>query len=48
VYRTYPAGRHNAVWPGDGDAEARPVSGIYFLRMDAGGVSATGKVLLIR
>lgn len=41
------AGRHEAVWEGRDDAGAAVGSGIYFLRVEGGGESATQKLLLL-
>lgn len=43
-----PAGRHERVWDGTND-DRRPVStGVYFLRLDAGGAQLVQKVAVIR
>jgi hypothetical protein len=46
--QAYPAGRHSVTWAGDDDAGKAVGSGVYFVRMEAGGFKATSKVLLAR
>ncbi|MBD3167245.1 T9SS type A sorting domain-containing protein, partial [bacterium] len=46
--RSYQAGTHRVTWNGR-NTNNRPVaSGVYFLRMDAGSVSHTGKLILMK
>ena len=42
------AGRHAAVWDGLNDRGHAAGSGVYFARMEAGGYTATGKMILVR
>jgi flagellar hook assembly protein FlgD len=41
---TLPAGTHTITWDGTGDAGNRMASGIYFCRVNAGGISETAKI----
>ncbi len=41
-------GRHEVVWDGKDDAGGRVASGTYFCRIDAGGISETSKVVLVK
>jgi hypothetical protein len=41
-----PAGRHSVVWLGENDAGEATGPGVYFVRISAGGFTATKKVLL--
>ena len=43
-----PAGSHSASWQGLTDSGATASSGVYFYRIDAGGVNATRKMVLLR
>jgi hypothetical protein len=42
------AGVHKVVWQGSDDAGRQVPSGVYLVRLSAGGSSTTGKVLLLR
>ena len=42
-----PAGRHGQVWDGRDDAGRRLGAGIYFVRLDAGSLAATQRVVLL-
>jgi flagellar hook assembly protein FlgD len=42
------AGRHSIIWTGDNGAGETAGPGLYFVRMAAGGFSASGKVLLMK
>jgi hypothetical protein len=48
IDQTYPSGRHSVGWAGDDEAGNAVGSGIYFVRMEAGGFKATSKMLLTR
>ena len=43
-----PAGSHDLVWDGRGDGGQELASGVYLIRVDAGGFSETHKAMLIR
>jgi lysyl endopeptidase len=45
---TLGAGPRSAVWDGTDEAGRRQGSGVYFLRLDAGEVRRTGKVVLVK
>ena len=48
VHAVRPAGRHSVAWSGC-DERGRAVGpGLFFIRMKAGGLAATGKILLMR
>ncbi|MCD4830060.1 MAG: T9SS type A sorting domain-containing protein, partial [Candidatus Cloacimonetes bacterium] len=42
------AGEHELVWDGQDDNNRASASGIYLLRLDAGGRTATSKALLLK
>lgn len=42
------AGRHDAVWQGQGRDGRAAASGTYFSRLEAGGLVLTGRVMLVR
>ncbi len=42
------AGRHVASWNGQGDDGAHAPSGVYFARLESGGESKTGKIMLVK
>ena len=44
----YEAGRHSAVWDGLGESGSTAATGVYFIRMEAGGFTAMKKVMLLR
>ena len=46
--KAWPAGRHSTVWRGENDTGQLTGSGIYFVRIEAGGFTATNKVLLMK
>ena len=46
--RAFDQGEHLAEWDGRDDAGARAASGVYFLRMQAGGQRAMQKLVLLR
>lgn len=48
VDRTYPAGPHQITWDGRGTRRHRVVSGVYFCRIEAGEVSETRRMILLR
>ena len=41
-------GEHRAVWDGTTDSGDRAASGVYFVRMDTGGFSASEKLVLLK
>ncbi len=43
-----PAGEHTFTWQCDSDDGSRVPSGVYFCRVEAGGASVSGKLLIIR
>jgi flagellar hook assembly protein FlgD len=43
-----PAGKHTLRWEGDTDAGTNAASGVYFVRVTAGGKTATVKITLVR
>jgi flagellar hook assembly protein FlgD len=45
---TLPAGRQTQVWDGRDDRGARVSSGVYLVRLQAGGHVATQKILLLK
>lgn len=45
---TFPAGRHQVVWPGTNDDGQRVAQGIYMMRLEAGSEVATRKLVLTR
>ncbi len=46
--RWYPAGAHRVVWDGRDEVGLRLPSGFYFVRLKAGEVRETGKIVLLR
>ncbi len=45
--RAYPAGRWTLVWDGANEQGTKVSPGVYFVRLQAGGVEATHKVTLL-
>ena len=43
-----PAGRHSVIWLGDDDRENTVGSGIYFVRIETGGLVDTEKMILLQ
>jgi flagellar hook assembly protein FlgD len=43
-----PAGPHSAVWDGRDDSGSPAASGVYFYRLQAGNVTETRKMVLIK
>jgi hypothetical protein len=41
-------GEHDAVWDGTTDSGVRAASGVYFIRMEAGGFEAVDKLVLLK
>ncbi|MEN8006325.1 MAG: FlgD immunoglobulin-like domain containing protein [Candidatus Krumholzibacteriota bacterium] len=48
VREDYPAGRHEVAWNGRNDQGGNAASGIYFIRFEAGNVSGTKKMTLLK
>jgi hypothetical protein len=48
AFGPWPAGRHSVAWDGKDQSGARLGSGVYFMRLDAGGVRAAQQVLRLR
>ena len=48
VDETMPAGEHHATWNGIDDAGRPTASGIYFVRMIAGGYEQTRKIVMLK
>ncbi|MGH7598245.1 MAG: T9SS type A sorting domain-containing protein, partial [bacterium] len=44
----YPAGLHSIVWRGDSDGGERAVSGIYFVRLQAGSTAKVRRLVLLK
>lgn len=44
----FAAGPHVSTWRGDDERERAVVSGVYFIRMQVGGVQATRRVVRVR
>jgi hypothetical protein len=44
----WPAGRHSVIWTGESDSGEVAGPGVYFVRIEAGGFTATNKILLMR
>ncbi|MCE5251388.1 T9SS type A sorting domain-containing protein [bacterium] len=48
VSESLAAGRHTAVWDGKDDGGAPVSAGIYFARLTCGGLTATGKMVMVK
>ncbi len=48
VEQKYPAGLHSIVWHGDSDGSERAVSGIYFVRLQAGSTAKVRRLVLLK
>ena len=46
--RIFPAGVHTVAWDGRGDGGRKPVSGVYFLRLDTGAEQLSRKLTFLR
>ncbi len=47
-HKIFEAGRHESVWNGKCDNGRETASGVYFVRLCAGGYASTGKLILLR